>query len=140
MVSFGNNKFVSENFGGIIVVGIDKDGNYEDFESKQGHEEFVMNIARDKIIPPMKPKFELIESGDRKKVYVITIPKMVTTPYGLKTDEGNVYKVRAGSTVRTASPEELRELHLVPSKPENDFKNQQVEMIESEFPKMINHP
>ena len=67
MVSFGNNKFVSENFGGIIVVGIDKDGNYEDFVSKQAHEEFVMNIARDKIIPPMKPKFELVESTMGKK-------------------------------------------------------------------------
>ncbi|MCH8833056.1 MAG: putative DNA binding domain-containing protein [Thaumarchaeota archaeon] len=140
MVSFGNNKFFSENFGGIIVVGIDKDGNYEDFVSKQAHEEFVMNIARDKIIPPMKPKFELVESTDGKKVYVITIPKMVTTPYGLKTDEGSVYKVRAGSTVRTASPEELSELHLVTLKPENSFKNQQVETIESEFPKMSINP
>ena len=76
MVSFGNNKFVSENFGGVIVIGIDKDGNYENFEPKQGHEEFVMNLARDKIIPPMKPKFELIESSNGKKIYAITIPSM----------------------------------------------------------------
>lgn len=140
MVSFGNNKFVSENFGGVVIIGIDKDGNYEEFEHKQGHEEFVMNIARDKIIPPMKPKFELIESGDGKKVYAVTIPKMITTPYGLKTDDGIVYKVRAGSTVRTASPEELMELHLVPSKSENNFKNEQEEKIESEFPKMTDRP
>jgi len=140
MVSFGNNKFVSENFGGVIVIGIDKDGNYEDFKPDQGHEEFVMNLARENIIPPMKPKFELVKSTNEKKVYVITIPKMVTTPYGLKTKDGIVYKVRAGSTVRTASPEELRELHLTPLKSENNFKNQQVKKIESEFPKVSSNP
>jgi len=144
MVSFGNNKFVSENFGGIIVIGINKDGDYENFEPKQGHEEFVMNVARDRIVPPMRPKFEVISSDDARNVYVITIPKMLNTPYGLKTEKGIVYKTRVGSTVRDISPDELAELHLVSTKnsaeTEDNFKSKEEEKITTEFPDVSGNP
>ena len=58
IVAFGNNKFVSEDFGGRIIIGVNDNKEFENFEAKQGHEELIMNISRDKCYPAINPKFE----------------------------------------------------------------------------------
>jgi len=110
MVAFANNKYISEDFGGRIIIGISDDTRkIEKFVAKQGHEEFVMNIARDKCSPSIRPMFEDVQiSNDH--VYVITIPKMTHTPHALNTDSGKVHLIRVGSTIREPSADELEQL------------------------------
>jgi hypothetical protein len=78
---------------------------------KQGHEEHIMNIARDKCHPSIAPKFEAL-TLDNKTVYVVTVPKMKVYPHALKLSDCNDYYVRVGTTVRVATPEELQELFV----------------------------
>jgi len=134
MTAFGNNKFVSEDFGGIILIGIKDDGEFEEFETKQGHEELIMNVAQQNIYPPMTPSFEVV-TKDEKNVYAITIPKMTTTPYSLKTRDGFVYKKRVGSTIRDALFEELESL-----KKDNDGTESKEHGIERNFPSSSDQP
>jgi len=134
MVAFGNNKFVSEDFGGVILIGIKDDGEYEELEPDQGHEMTIMNIAQQNIYPPMTPSFEVV-SDDEKNVYAITVPKMITIPYALKTRDGYVYKKRVGSTIRDALFEELEHL-----KKSNDGSKSKEERIEKNFPNSTNLP
>jgi hypothetical protein len=134
MVAFGNNKFVSEDFGGIIVIGIDDNGEFEKLEPKQGHEEKIMNVAQQNIYPPMTPTFEVL-SDETRNVYAITIPKMTSTPYGLKTSEGIVYKKRVGSTVRDALYDEIKLLEK-----ESDDSKSKEERIETNFPRSTDKP
>ena len=134
MTSFGNNKFVSQDFGGIIVIGIKDNGEYEKLEPKQGHEESIMNVAQQNIYPPMTPSFEVV-SKDDQNVYAITIPKMTSTPYGLKTSDGVVYKKRVGSTIRDMVYDEIKLLE----KDDNDSISKE-ERVESRFPLKIGPP
>lgn len=111
MVAFANNLHASAKHGGLILLGVKNDGSLEGMKAKQRHEEHLMNIARDKCEPSIKPQFETISlaGGD---VYVLTIPKMTTYPHAVKLQDGNIYYVRVGTTVRVATPEELRELFV----------------------------
>jgi len=110
-VAFANNKSIKEEIGGQILVGI-KDESKKvigvKYESK--HEETIMNIAREKCIPPIEPIFEKVEV-DKKVIYLISIPKMTNLPFQLKTKEGNVHFIRVGSTVRPPTPDELSNLY-----------------------------
>ena len=111
MVAFGNNKFVSEDYGGRIVIGVnDKTRMIEGVEFDPKHEEHFMNIARDKIVPSMNPNFEKAEV-DGKTVYVITLQKMLSVPYQQITKEGNVHWIRVGSTIREPTYHELSLLY-----------------------------
>lgn len=110
MVAFANNKFTSHEFGGRIIIGIDKNGNMDNLTAIQGHEELIMNVARTKCIPSLSPQFEKI-SYKGGVLYIITIPKMTDVPYQLKTEKGNVHKIRVGSTIREPTYEELRKLY-----------------------------
>ena len=110
MVAFGNNRFVSEDFGGRIIIGVNnKTRKIEKFKAKQGHEETIMNIARDRCYPSVIPTFQEV-SVDEKSVYVITIPKMTETPYQLITKEGKTFRIRVGSTIREPTQNELEAL------------------------------
>lgn len=110
IVAFGNNKFVSENYGGRIVIGVNDNKELENFEAKQGHEESIMNIARDKCYPSINPKFEVVKI-ENSQVYVITIPKMTNIPYQLVTNKGKIHKIRVGSTTRDPTSHELTALY-----------------------------
>lgn len=122
MVAFGNNKFVSEDFGGKLVIGVhDKTKIIEGFEYDPKHEEHIMNIARDKCYPSINPNFEKVDVGEGKVVYVITIPKMTTTPYQQITPEGNVHWIRVGTTIRSPTFNELSLLY----NEKQDIKNKE---------------
>jgi len=133
MVAFGNNKFVSSDYGGKIIIGVNNEKTIETFEEKQGHEESIMNIARDKCYPSINPKFENIEINS-DHVYVITIPKMTNTPYQLITKNGKTHRIRVGSTIREPTSQELESLYGNSAK--ND--DEKFESIISKFPSSSN--
>lgn len=83
IVAFANNLHVSTAYGGLILMGVKNDGTLEAMKPKQGHEEHLMNIARDKCEPSIIPKFESVNLNGND-VYVLTIPKMTRYPYAVK--------------------------------------------------------
>jgi Putative DNA-binding domain len=111
MVAFANNLHVSTTYGGLILIGVNNDGSLEGMLQKQGHEEHIMNIARDRCYPSIAPKFEAL-TLDNKTVYVVVLPKMKVYPHALKLSDSNAYYVRVGTTVRVATSEELQELFV----------------------------
>ncbi|MCJ7633388.1 ATP-binding protein [Candidatus Bathyarchaeota archaeon] len=100
MVAFANS------FGGRILIGILDDGTIEGMKAKKEHESHIMNIARDRCDPPLVPNFSVVvkPKGD---IYEIKITRFRTFPHAVKTDNGRVYFIRVGTTVREASPIEL---------------------------------
>jgi hypothetical protein len=111
IVAFANNLHASTSYGGLILIGVNNDGSLEGMSQKQGHEEHIMNIARDKCYPSIAPKFEVLTLED-KTVYVVTVPKMKAYPHALKLQDCNAYYIRVGTTVRVADSEELQELFI----------------------------
>lgn len=94
----------SNSYGGTLLIGVQDDGEIE--ESITIDEEWVQNIARQNIIPPIQVLTDTVSMGT-KKVLKITIPKGSDKPY--QTLSGKFY-IRAGSTNRQASKEELGRL------------------------------
>ena len=111
MVAFANNLYVSTNYGGLILLGVKNDGSLEGMKAKQGHEEHMMNIARDKCDPSITPRFEVVNLLGND-VYVLAVPKMTRYPHAVKLQDCNAYYVRVGTTVRVATPEELQALFV----------------------------
>lgn len=92
--------------GGTILIGICDNGTYEGLKYDKGHESHIMNIARDKCEPPIIPSFKNIATpqGD---VYEVKVKRYRTYPHSVKTNNGKVYFIRVGTTVREASTIEL---------------------------------
>lgn len=92
--------------GGTILIGVCDNGAYEGLKSDKGHETHIMNIARDRCEPPIIPSFKKIGTpkGD---VYEVKISRYRTFPHAVKTNNGKVYFIRVGTTVREASTMEL---------------------------------
>lgn len=100
MIAFANSN------GGRILIGICDDGTIEGMKEKKEHERHIMNIGRDKCVPPLVPDFSVINkpAGD---IYVVKILRYQKLPHAVKTREGNVFFIRVGSTVREAAPSEI---------------------------------
>lgn len=92
--------------GGTILIGICDDGTYEGLKSDKGHETHIINIARDRCEPPIIPSFKKI-STTKGDVYEIKLSRYKTYPHAVKTNNGKVYFIRVGTTVREASIMEL---------------------------------
>lgn len=116
MVAFANNLHVSAKHGGLVLIGVRNDGSLEGMKAKKGHEEHLMNIARDRCEPSIVPQFEVINLSEGD-VYVLTIPKMTKYPHAVKLQDVNAYYIRVGTTVRVATPEELQELFVATGRP-----------------------
>lgn len=103
MVALGNTQ------GGRILIGVCDDGTIEGMKEKKGHELFVMNIARDRCDPPLSPLFQVYRkpNGD---IYEIRISRYRSLPHAVRMDNGRVYFIRVGTTVREATPIELATL------------------------------
>ena len=134
MVAFGNNKFVSEDYGGKIIIGINNQKEIEHFEAKQGHEELIMNVARDKCSPSIHPEFQDVKVDDNH-VYVITIPKMTEIPFQLIGKDGKTHRIRIGSTIREPNSQELEKLYS-----KSPILNDKVEQIIKKFPSQTDVP
>lgn len=90
--------------GGSVLIGVEDNGSITGIESSR--ETWVANVSRNNIIPALQ--LEVQESViDGKTVCLITVPKGQDRPY--QTQEGK-YWLRAGSTNRMATKEELSRL------------------------------
>lgn len=100
MVAFSNS------IGGRILIGICDDGTVEGMKAKKEHELFIMNIARDRCDPPLAPSFSTINrpGGD---IYELKVTRFRTFPHATRTENGKVYYIRVGTTVREATSIEL---------------------------------
>lgn len=100
MVAFANS------IGGRILIGVCDNGTIEGMKAKKEHELFLMNIARDRCDPPLAPSFSTINKpqGD---IYELKVTRFRTFPHAVKTENGRVYYIRVGTTVREVSSTEL---------------------------------
>ncbi len=97
---------LANSLGGRILIGVCDDGTIEGMKKKKEHETHVMNIARDKCDPPLTPVFLTINVLN-SDIYDVKISRYKTIPHAVKTDNGRVYFIRVGTTVREATPLEL---------------------------------
>jgi len=100
MVAFANTN------GGRILIGVCDDGTLEGLQADKRHEEFIMNVARDRCEPPLIPQFSVISKAEGA-IYVVKVLRFQALPHAVKTRDGLVYYIRVGSTDRPTSPAEL---------------------------------
>ena len=92
--------------GGSILIGVEDNGSISGVNNITQVEEWVTNICRQNIIPPIQVEIS-IEKKDNLDVLLIEVPKGKDKPY--QTNK-NQYLVRVGSTNRIASHQELLRL------------------------------
>lgn len=100
MIAFANSS------GGTILLGIDDDSSVLGVDPHKNYDEWVANIARNNIVPPINVVYsELTLEG--KPIGVVEAPKGKDRPYQ---DTSGRFYVRVGSTNRIASLNELMRL------------------------------
>jgi ATP-dependent DNA helicase RecG len=99
MVAFANSQ------GGVILLGVTDQGTVTGIPAGQALEEWVMNIARDRIIPALEIQFHQ-HPVENKMLAEIIVSKGKDKPY----QTGGKYYIRVGSTNRMASQSELMRL------------------------------
>jgi ATP-dependent DNA helicase RecG len=92
--------------GGSILIGVEDNGTITGVKNSTQVEEWVTNICRQNIIPPIQVEMQ-IEKESNLDVLIIDVPKGKDKPY--QTNK-NQYLVRVGSTNRIASYQELLRL------------------------------
>lgn len=100
IVAFANGQ------GGIIFIGVDDSGEILGIEASAKLEEWVMNIVRNNVIPPLVVEYWVC-TIETKEVAVITVPKGRDKPYQTADQK---YMIRVGSTSRVAAMSELMRL------------------------------
>ncbi|MDI6751745.1 MAG: putative DNA binding domain-containing protein [bacterium] len=95
--------------GGFILLGVDDRGNICGLKRKRA-EEWVMEISREVVKPSIIVDYYEVFFGDFK-VGAIKVPLGIDKPYYIEENKRKTYYVRAGSTNREATREELRRLY-----------------------------
>jgi ATP-dependent DNA helicase RecG len=96
----------SNTLGGVVLIGVDDNGQIIGTQARPNIEEWVTNVVRNNIIPAICPKIESYRT-DGKTVIVIQVDKGPDKPY--QSIDGK-YWLRVGSTNRMATKEELSRL------------------------------
>jgi ATP-dependent DNA helicase RecG len=91
--------------GGKILLGVEDDGAITGV-TRPDAEEWVINICRNNVVPQVIPGYQKF-SVEGKSIIMLDIPVGIAKPY--HTQKGDYY-IRAGSTARKASREELSRL------------------------------
>jgi len=107
MVALANHR------GGYILIGVDDGGQIKGVKRKKGHEEHIINIARDRCDPPITPKIKA-HTIDGKEIYCICIPQRNHVLHRVKTTKGNQTFIRVGPTTIIANPYDISKLHNGP--------------------------
>ncbi|WP_420444822.1 ATP-binding protein [Candidatus Poriferisodalis sp.] len=99
--------------GGFVLLGVEDDGNVSGMtRSAKQAEEWLMQLARDHLQPPVVPTWEIVEPEDGVAVGVVTVPATAPDkPYKVKQGSHWVTKVRVGTTTRDATREEEQRLY-----------------------------
>jgi ATP-dependent DNA helicase RecG len=96
--------------GGIVLLGVADDGGIAGL-TRPHLEEWVMELCRIKIDPPLIPYYELhreVEPG--KDVAVVRVLPGPSKPYARVHQQRRIYFIRVGSTSREAGRDELERL------------------------------
>lgn len=100
MIAFSNS------YGGTIVVGVDDEGKILGVDGDKNYEEWVVNISRNNVIPPIHVSCHWV-TLQGKGILLVEVPKGKDRPYQ---DNSGRFYVRVGSTNRIASLYELMRL------------------------------
>ncbi len=93
--------------GGIIVIGVDKEGKVRGVEDPEGLASRVLDSFRKSTEPVLIPETKAF-SVEGKEVLIIKIPEFPLKPIQY---EGKCF-IREGRKTRLMSPDEIAELHL----------------------------
>ncbi len=99
--------------GGRILLGVEDDGTVSGLtRDPKKVEEWVMEVCRQHLQPPVIPYWETVEVETSKRVGVISLPAdSPDKPYKAKQGSAWVTMVRVGTTSRAASREEEARLY-----------------------------
>ncbi|MDM8527683.1 putative DNA binding domain-containing protein [Anaerolineales bacterium HSG24] len=100
MVAFSNGQ------GGLILLGVEDDGTISGLLGSQNYEEWVMNLARNNVIPSVQVEFQNY-SIEGKRIGFIDVPRGKDKPYQTLQTK---YLIRVGTTNRIATQQELLRL------------------------------
>ena len=100
LVAFSNTS------GGVVLIGVDDNGEILGTKTRENLEEWVANIARNNIIPAISPIISSVEIN-QQNIIIIEVHKGQDKPY--QSIDGK-YWLRVGSTNRMATKEELSRL------------------------------
>jgi ATP-dependent DNA helicase RecG len=100
IVGFANSQ------GGIILLGVEDDGRTEGIDITKKYDEWVTNISRNNVIPPIDCVYYETKLSDAS-IGIIEVPKGFDKPY--QTTDGK-FLIRVNTTLRTASQGELLRL------------------------------
>ena len=90
--------------GGTILIGVDDTGTLKGY-TKKDLEEFIVNVCRNNVRPPLIPVIEKV-MVDGKRIFTVTVPRGDTA---YSTNRG-LYYIRVGSTKQTPTQQELLRL------------------------------
>ena len=90
--------------GGTILIGVDDTGTLKGC-TKKDLEEFIVNVCRNNVRPPLIPVIEKV-MVDGKRIFTVTVPRGDTA---YSTNRG-LYYIRVGSTKQTPTQQELLRL------------------------------
>jgi len=99
--------------GGKILLGVEDDGSISGLtRTAKEAEEWVMNICRNHLQPPLIPYWETLVQEDSQQIGVISIPAdCPDKPYKAKRGSAWVSFLRVGSTSREATRDEEARLY-----------------------------
>lgn len=99
--------------GGRILLGVEDDGAVSGLiRSREAAEEWVMNLCRNNLQPPVIPYWETIQWDDRLLIGVITLSAdSPDKPHKARRGQAWVTFVRVGSTSREATRQEEARLY-----------------------------
>ena len=96
--------------GGVLLLGVEDDGSVSG-TTRENVEEWVAELCRSKISPPLIPSLSWArEVGPGKDVLSVRVPVGLDKPYALVHNNRHTYFVRVGSSCREASREELERM------------------------------
>ena len=97
--------------GGAVLLGVEDDGRISG-TTRDRLEEWVVEVCRAKIEPPVVPLLSwLRDAAPGRDVLVVRVTLGPDKPYARVHDNRRTYYVRAGSTSREASREELERMY-----------------------------
>ena len=98
--------------GGRILLGIEDNGAISGLQ-RPDMEEWVMNVAADKVHPLVLPFYEEVNMGEAGRVAVLTFPQGNSKPYVRRHNGAEEVFIRVGSTSRAATREQQMRLYEI---------------------------
>ena len=98
--------------GGRILLGVEDNGAISGLQ-RSDTEEWVMNVAADKVHPLVLPFYEEVDTGEAGRVAVLTFPQGNSKPYVRRHNGAEEVFIRVGSTSRAATREQQMRLYEI---------------------------